>query len=214
MTWDEIKHLKKILKNTVISRIRYDGDNVIKQDHRNNKSLLSENGTNATLRTVDVVLQSNDGLTLKGDVFGVSIFEFAANKGCDYILLCKCDQQKYAIFIELKSSITEKAANASYVQHANDGEGEYVEQMNSSLAMFEYLSSVVENFYSCTEFKNSYQKKLILLYGKKVPDEKLSYIALTHPLPAGVNLKRKRVSVLQVPSNMQIPIADIIACAG
>lgn len=211
MVWDEINHLKRILKDPVIAQGEFKDDNKVFWEHKNKKSELTEFAPNALLRIVDIKLETNDGVTLKGDVFDIKMFKHSAGKGSDFIILCHQGSQKYAIFVDLKSSITEKSAEQCYINHLTSGDGEYVEQINGSLSLFDYLASVIDNFYSCGELKGGYQKRCIVLYRRSVPSDKLPYIKLTRPKPKGMNLRKKTVNVLQVPATNQIDIAELIA---
>jgi len=118
MSWPEIERLKRMLADNIrlcacsptkpspLCPERPCPPREIKLWHSTPTVALSEDGPDARLTKLYVTDVSPDGITLKLDVFGIHFFHAnTLNKLCDYVILTEHDGQKYAVFIDLKSSL-------------------------------------------------------------------------------------------------------------
>lgn len=110
----------------------------IRKDALNGASVeLEENHPNARLTSVTITGIDRDSLLIKPDHFSVRCFaNDTYNKACDYVLFTKFNGLKYAIFIDLKTSIYENP-DGNLFSYQDDKDKDIVWQMIGADALLD-----------------------------------------------------------------------------
>lgn len=146
----------------------------LKFNHKNNQVLLEEKGEQATLKKVFLSNVSNDYLTLKPDAAQIKIFaKGCGNRQCDYIVLSEYNKQKFALFIDLKSSLRQYPASQQKNDLANDEYGDIVIQFLGSSCLLDFIQSALMNFRNLDIAE--YKRRYVILYNKDIP-------RISHPI--------------------------------
>ena len=154
----EIEKLKEIIHKLIE---KHDGD----------KIKLREKDKNATLTDVSLSDISGHSLLLKADKAKIQTFAKGyANKQCDYIIMSEYNKQKYAVFIELKSSVKDKSARQGAPAKIEDENEDYVTQLLSSSCLFDFFHSVLKNFCDIPALVDEYQRRYVVLHNKEIPE--------------------------------------------
>lgn len=142
----------EILKNIVVDTARI--------EHLGNSILLKERDPKAVLCNIYIENVSKDGITLKADCHAESFFKRNyGNRRCDFIILSSMENNRVALFIDMKStSLSEVDVVEGFPHDLGKGYPSYVHQLRSSSCFFDFLHIVMKEFCSCTEL-SKYTKK-------------------------------------------------------
>jgi hypothetical protein len=120
-------------------------------------AILKENDRSAKLREVQINNVSDDSILLKIDCGQISGQFFCngneSQKRCDYLLITKMKHKKILLFMEMKSNKIEGT--------------EIVQKFRASECFFDYIVSILRQFYD-TEFNSKEYKKRFVLFQKKL----------------------------------------------
>lgn len=110
----------------------------VRQNALNGASVeLEENHPNAHLTSVTISGIDRDSLLVKPDHFSIRCFaNDTYNKACDYILFTKFNGARYAIFIDLKTSIYENPSGNEF-SYQDDKDKDIVWQMIGADALLD-----------------------------------------------------------------------------
>jgi hypothetical protein len=139
---------------------------------------LVEKDRKATLKGIPLDGVSPHGLALKPDHFGIHFFTKGMwNKSCDYIILTEDRGQKYAVFIELKSSVEEKLDAQDKNPTPYNAAGnlrldttknyDIALQLNSASALFDYLECIARK---TGKTLSHYERRFAVVYEKTVKE--------------------------------------------
>ena len=198
-----------------------------KETYKEKMISLIENRKDATLTNVIVSGLDPDYLALKPDKCGFQIFKTGyGSKQCDYILLSEIGGKKVAVFVELKSSVNEYDANAQTPQASKQKDSselteqstfeninqisekyeDYVTQLTGSTCLFDFLHSVLVNFFNCPILGNDYKRYYAVLHNTNVPtigDE----VPLTRPES---NDSPQKAYIRKTENNAQLTLRQLI----
>lgn len=130
-------HADKIGKADVEWRLRRLVGRVRQDALKGASVTLEENHPNARLTSVTISDVDRDSLLIKPDHFSVRCFaNDTYNKACDYILFTKFSGSRYAIFIDLKTSIYENPSGNVF-SYQDDKDKDIVWQMIGADALLD-----------------------------------------------------------------------------
>lgn len=219
MAWQEINLVQKALARSVRHYITKPDDPTLASFsdiqlvhcHNTNQLTLTEDGVNAALRVVNLDDISREGLTLKLDAFGVSFFsKDTANRACDYVVLSEHNGKKYALFIELKTSINCVPDSKGRLVLANREDLKKAWQLNGGSNLFDYVSLILKNHYTCSELDN-YEKRFFLFYSQvRSPTTGPIQPTANPTLGAEINmLRHKNIAAIKVSNNQCVRISTL-----
>ena len=137
-------------------RTKFDTQNVV----------LVEDGDNASLRNICLDGVSPNGIILKPDNFAISFFTKGSwNKACDYIVLTENNGNKFAVFLELKSTLDDQPDQNGHLRLRSKKDIGTAWQLNSASALFDYLCNIEQRMDpSGPHDLNSYTRVFVVLY--------------------------------------------------
>ena len=139
---------------TVLSTALHDGLFAKSEDDSGSfKVCLSENSQDAKLREVWVTDIPKQSVILKLDNAKIQgLFKGGGpNKRCDYVILTTLQGQKYAIFVEMKST-SFKVENG------------YLLQFKGAECLVDYCNSALNHFHGQADLLKQYKKRFVLFY--------------------------------------------------
>ena len=176
-------------------------------------------------------------LVLRPDHFSVQHYKAGTlNKACDYLILTSFNGERYALFIDLKTSIGREPNDGKLDFSGSDYDSNMVWQMIGADALLDNLTGVVSKrlryqgkltgvragSHIC-ELKKcaktplaSYKRRYIILYLKVVPHTNATQGGVR---TTGVKIPyelclESEVCALQVSNNNKLKIGELIACVG
>ena len=132
--------------------------------------IMEERGDNATLTKIYVIDIPGESIVLKPDDFNVHLFKANTwNRACDYLILAEDRTRKFALFIELKSSLNDRpeATDSLLIVESNEDKKK-AKQLEGACALFEYLRLIVDKEYGDRGLY-SFQIYKIVLYNEVKP---------------------------------------------
>ena len=169
---------------------------------------LQESDPKAELKTIRLNGVSADGLCIKLDNFGIHFFAAeTGNTSCDYLVLTDYENEKYALFIELKTSI-ETSPSKGKLSLTNAGDQRKALQLNSGSARFDYLCSVVNKLRGSTVIQAStYERLFFVLY---IHERNISPSQGSASLTGSCNFFHKEIAAIKVQDAQTMTVRDLI----
>lgn len=189
------------------------------------------------LDSVTITDLDKETLVLKPDHFSVQHYKAGTlNKACDYLILTSFSRERYALFIDLKTSIGQEPNDGKLNFIGSDYDSNMVWQMMGADALLDNLTGVVykrmryqgkltgarAGSHIC-ELKKcaktqlaSYKRRYIILYLKVVPHTNATQGGIR---TTGVKIPyelclESEVCALQVSNNKKLKFGELIACVG
>lgn len=174
---------------------------------------MVEEAENATLKKVYLDGISSEGLVLKLDHFGIQFFEkHTWNQACDYIVLTEDSHKKYALFIELKSSIEHAPTPDGHLQLNGNRNVKIAWQLNSGSALFDYLCFVIDTLHKDKTLLQ-YDRKFIVLYARHSSGVRSFIQPMQGCTSRKQDFKHQTIKAISInePSSSRLSVADLIA---
>lgn len=189
------------------------------------------------LGRVTIIDLNKETLVLKPDHFAIQHYRAGTlNKACDYLILTCFQNEKYALFIDLKTSIGREPIDGKLDFVGSDYDSSMVWQMIGADALFDNLTWVVYKRmtyqvgdmgtrarlhvselkkYAKTPLAN-YKRRYIILYLKVIPHTNTTRggISTTSVKPPYDRCLESEVCALQVSNNKKLRFGELIACVG
>ncbi|MDR3220525.1 MAG: hypothetical protein LBU46_00740 [Candidatus Accumulibacter sp.] len=177
--------------------------------------VLDEPAPEATLKRVYINGVSSDGLALKLDVCGIHFWAAKKlGKICDFVILTEQDNKKYAIFIDLKSSLPRKPCEDTTLPIIDKDDLERVWQFNGGSLLFDYMSLGVAFHGGSNGLLTDYEKCFFELYAIARPPT-TGTVLPTVPngkIAAGIKkLRHKYILTQQVGNAAELSVNSLIA---
>ncbi len=169
---------------------------------------MVEDGPDATLTKVYLTGLACETLVLKPDNFGIQFFKGGSwNRACDYLVLTEFNGKKYALLIELKSSLNDKPESCDQLLIIeSNADKKKMQQLESSCGLFEFLKLIVRKECAINNLDNVRVCKLIL-YDSIKPRSPLQSNAR---LISGRRIKAEDIKTLEVHDAETLDIANIM----
>jgi len=169
---------------------------------------MTENGKDATLTRVYVCDLDNDCVILKPDDFGVRFFRKDSwNKACDYLILVVVNGKKYAIFVELKSSIDNQPdGNDNHLVIDGNEDNKKEQQLLGAAELWNYIKLIVKKKTDSSELDDYDVRMWVLYESVKSRSPTQSQIMTTVPR----RTKSKCVQTKQVHDAETISVHDLL----
>lgn len=189
------------------------------------------------LGRVTITDLDKETLILKPDHFAIQHYRAGTlNKACDYLILTCFKNEKYALFIDLKTSIGREPIDGKLDFVGSDYDSSMVWQMIGADALLDNLTGVVykrmtyqvgnmgararshvSGLKKCA--KNplaTYKRRYIILYLKVVPHTNTTKggISTTSVKPPYDQCLESEVCALQVSNGVKMNFGELIACVG
>jgi len=178
--------------------------------------VLQEGGDDATLRNVPLDGVSASGIVLKPDSFCITFFKskLGLNKACDYLVLTEHKNTKYAIFIELKSSIYNDPDTKGNLRLLENKDILTACQLNSTSALFDYLCAVEKRVNKTTSLFG-YSRHFAVLYdevlrGTHKPIPTMTGKSATKSLDP-TTFSHKEIKAIKAENNKRISIESLLS---
>lgn len=215
MVWPEIDKLKAVLASSVLQCQKKQGggfecdtSKVYRLLENHSPLTLQETDPNAGLRVLPLDGVSPEGLCIKLDNFGIRCFKpNSGNKSCDYLVLTEDSHKKYALFIELKTSLSEMPDGHGYLSLTNLEDRDKALQLNSGTARFEYICSVLEMLHGKKMFQHYERHHFVLYQSVRNTAPTKNGIALTSP----VQFKYSIIRTIDVSHKSRLTIGDLLS---
>ena len=191
------------------------------------------------LKKVTIEELHRDTLTLKPDHFVVQHFKGKTyNKACDYLILTTFNNENYALFIDLKTSIGRNPNDGKLDYQGSEYDSDMVWQMIGADNLFDGLTGTVYksgvyqgqgcapvirtkshayDLKKCAQTPLAkYKRRYIVLYMKVTPHTNVTSGGIrttSTRLPHDECLERE-VCVLQVSDGDSLKIGELISCVG
>ncbi|MBQ4384369.1 MAG: hypothetical protein II823_00395 [Kiritimatiellae bacterium] len=185
-------------------------DKPIKCDAR--PLVMAEDGPDATLTKVYLTGLACETLVLKPDNFGIKFFKGGSwNRACDYLVLTEFGGEKYALFLELKSSLNDRPESGDHLLIIeSNADKKKMQQLESSCGLFEFLKLLVSKECAINDLKNVRVCKLVL-YDSIKPRPPLQ--SSVRPI-SGKRIKAEDIKTLEVHDAETLDIAKIMKVFG
>jgi hypothetical protein len=227
MAWPEIEALKRLLADGIrLCACDPDATRLpcssppcevrqIKVPHSGTTVVLREQEATATLTEVYISGIPTDGFLLKLDACGIHFWKAnTLNKLCDYVILTERHGQKYAIFIDLKSSLPRNPQEDTSLKIVDKNDLERVWQFNGGSLLFDYMAVGVA-FHGGAPGLTTYKKCFFELYTQiKSIQETTSTGPIPFPNQKVQNrirtLRHKCILTRQISNAGNIPVNELI----
>ena len=230
VTIDKNNDRLRLKVNTIIDRLNDNCSVELEED--------CHLGVNASLlEKVTIKALHRETLALKPDHFVVQHFKGGTyNKACDYLILTRFNNENYALFIDLKTSIGRAPNNGKLDFHGSDYDASMIWQMIGADNIFDGLTSVVYknvtyqrggivdrthshvfDLKKCAKTPLAkYKRRYIILYMKVSPHTNATNggIQMTNVRFPHDECLEREVCVLQVSNGDSLEIGELISCAG
>ena len=195
-------------------------------------------GVNASLlKKVTLTELHRETLVLKPDHFAVQHFKSGTlNKACDYLILTRFNNENYALFLDLKTSIGREPNNGKLDFRGSDYDSNMIWQMIGADILFDGLTQAVyksvtyhgdvnivrpkshaSDLKKCAKIPLAgYKRRYIVLYMKVTPHTNVTNggIRMTSARLPYEKCLESEVCALQVANGDSLGMGELISCVG